>query len=123
MSLFKFHVGNQYEISKWENSHAKLNDKILKDKGFDSVFAKGGYDLKNNEFIVYDSSATTINYIVELKELGKDNKKVYYIFGDKKNELTQKILEATRFNTYWEALQKVETIKNWESVVTIKERV
>ena len=62
-------------------------------------------------------------YIVELKELGKDNKKVYYIFGDKKNELTQKILEATRFNTYWEALQKVETIKNWESVVTIKERV
>ena len=36
-------------------------------EGYDSVFAKGGADLRNNEFIVYDGKQCTIAYIIEMR--------------------------------------------------------
>ena len=36
-------------------------------KGYDSIFAKGGADLKNNEYIVPKTEQTTITYLVEFE--------------------------------------------------------
>lgn len=67
LSLFDFHVGNQYHIKKHEHWHTQLTEKRLKDLGdYDSVFAHGGADLINDEFIVYNEAQSTIKYIVEV---------------------------------------------------------
>lgn len=67
LSLYEVHVGNQKEISKWQSSYGSLNEKELKKMGdFDSVFAKGGYDLVNNEFIVYNEAQTTVKFITQI---------------------------------------------------------
>ena len=63
LALFQFHVGNQKIVSRSDYS---LNKKKINSEGYDSVFAKGGADLINNEYIVYDISQTTIRYIVEI---------------------------------------------------------
>lgn len=68
MSLYEVHVGNQLHIKRHESWCSSLDEKKLKAKGeYDSLFAEGGADLRNNEFIVYNESQTTIKYIVELK--------------------------------------------------------
>ena len=36
--------------------------------GFNSIFAKGGYDLQNNEYIVPKASQTTMSYLIEFEE-------------------------------------------------------
>jgi hypothetical protein len=38
----------------------------LKKDGFDSVFAKGGADLRNNEFIVYNGAQCTVSHLIEI---------------------------------------------------------
>lgn len=44
-----------------------LDLKKVKSKGFDSVYAKGGADLINDEFIVYEEERCTIKYLIEIK--------------------------------------------------------
>lgn len=66
LALFEVHVGNQMEITKWKHEHKSLSEKILKKDGYDSVFAKGGYDLRNNEYIVYKSAQCTITHLIEI---------------------------------------------------------
>jgi len=63
LALFDFHVGNQKHVTR---SNYGLNKKNLVADGFDSVFAEGGADLRNNEYIIYDISQATIRYIVEI---------------------------------------------------------
>ena len=43
-----------------------LSKKKINAEGYDSVFTKGGADLINNEYIVYDIAQTTIRFIVEI---------------------------------------------------------
>ena len=65
MAIYEVHVGKQYEVT---SSDSSLNDKILKSKGnYDSTFAKAGYSLRKNEFIVYNENQSTIKYLIELK--------------------------------------------------------
>lgn len=67
LMLFNVHTGKQLHIRKHDSSCYNLDSKILKTKGeYDSVFAEGGIDLRNNEFIVYTESQCTIKYIVEI---------------------------------------------------------
>lgn len=67
LSIFKVHMGKQFEIKKHSSWCTSINEKILEDKGgYNSVFAKGGADLRNNEMIVYNSRQCTINYLIEL---------------------------------------------------------
>ena len=40
--------------------------KVLKKDGYDSVFAMGGADSSNNEFIVYKPEQCTITHLVEI---------------------------------------------------------
>jgi poly [ADP-ribose] polymerase len=66
LALFDVHLGNQKEILHHDSSCYKLCDSVLKKDGYDSVFAKGGADLKNNEYIVYRPEQCTISHLIEI---------------------------------------------------------
>lgn len=65
--VFEVIVGNQKHIYNHNSSCYKLNEKDLKAEGFDSVYAHGGADLKNDEFMIYNPSKCRIKYIIEIK--------------------------------------------------------
>jgi poly [ADP-ribose] polymerase len=66
LALFKAHVGNQRHIYKHDSSCYEITYAKLQKDGFDSVFAHGGADLINNEYVVYTTSQCTIEYFVEI---------------------------------------------------------
>lgn len=66
LALFDVHLGNQKDIFKHDSSCYKLNYKDIQKEGFDSVFAHGGADLRNDEFIVYNSAQSTISHLIEI---------------------------------------------------------
>ncbi|HRW21235.1 MAG TPA: hypothetical protein P5509_04625 [Bacteroidales bacterium] len=66
MAIFDFHLGNQKHITHHDSSCYSLNKQKLAKDGYDSVYAHGGADLRNDEFIVYDAAQVTIKYIVEI---------------------------------------------------------
>lgn len=66
LALFDVHLGKQKEILHHNSSCYSLSKKVLEKEGFDSVFAKGGADLRNNEYIVYDPSQCTISHLIEI---------------------------------------------------------
>jgi len=65
IALFSVHTGNAKEIKRWDSSHCNLHNNIGK---HDSVFAKKGESLKNDEIIVYKSEQATISYIIEMEK-------------------------------------------------------
>lgn len=67
LALYSVHVGNQKEVTHHSRECYSYSHNNLKSLGYDSVFAKGGADLRNNEYIVYSSSQCTISYLVEFK--------------------------------------------------------
>lgn len=68
MSLYDVHLGNELKVRNWDSWMGQLTEEKLKARGkYDSLFAEGGADLRNNEYIVYDGSQCTIRYIVELR--------------------------------------------------------
>lgn len=67
MALFEIHTGHTYHINKHTSECYKFSESYIKNKNnYDSVFAHGGIDLKNDEKIVYNSNQCTIKYLVEL---------------------------------------------------------
>lgn len=66
LGLYEIHQGKQMVIERHQNEHCSLDESKMKKKGYDSVFAKGGYDLRNNEFIVYNEGQCTIRYLIEI---------------------------------------------------------
>ena len=66
LAIFKVNVGNQKHIHKHDSSCYSLSQKNLQKDGFDSVYAHSGIDLKNDEFIIYDSNRCSIAYLVEI---------------------------------------------------------
>lgn len=66
LMLFDFHLGNQKHIYNHDSSCYNLNYKSIKDEGYDSVYAHGGADLRNDEFIIYNPLQCTIAYIIEI---------------------------------------------------------
>lgn len=66
LALFDVHLGNQKEILHHDSSCYKLSNSVLKKDGYDSVFAKGGADLRNNEFIVYKPEQCTVSHLIEI---------------------------------------------------------
>lgn len=67
LGLFEVHVGEQKHIYRHDSSCTRLSSNVLKKEGFDSVYAHGGADLRNDEFIAYQSAQCTIKYLVEVK--------------------------------------------------------
>ena len=66
LALFDVHVGNQKEILHHTSSCYSLSASVLKKDNYDSVFAKGGADLKNNEYIVYNPAQCTVSHLIEI---------------------------------------------------------
>lgn len=68
MALFAVHTGAHLHVKRHEGWHSSLTEKALKAKGnYDSLFAEGGADLRNNEFIVYREDQATVKYLVQMK--------------------------------------------------------
>jgi poly [ADP-ribose] polymerase len=67
LALMDVHVGRQFNVIHHSHECYKFSKKYLDQKGgYHSVFAKGGYDLRNNEYIVYDDAQSSIKYLVEV---------------------------------------------------------
>ena len=68
LSLYDVHLGSYLQIMRHQSWCYSLNKQNLRNRGqYDSLFAEGGADLRNNEFIVYDDAQCTIKYLVEIK--------------------------------------------------------
>jgi poly [ADP-ribose] polymerase len=66
IALFELHLGNQRIIEHHDSSCYSINYKSLQRDGYDSVFAKGGYDLINNEYVLYNGKQCTITHLMEI---------------------------------------------------------
>ncbi len=68
LALYDVHVGKQLKIKNHASWCYELSEENLKKRGknYDSLFAKGGADLINNEYIVYNSAQSTIRYLIEV---------------------------------------------------------
>jgi poly [ADP-ribose] polymerase len=66
LALYDVHVGDQKHIHKHDSSCYSLSKAVLDREGKDSVYAHGGIDLRNDEFIIYDGQQCTIAYIIEI---------------------------------------------------------
>lgn len=68
LALYDVHVGHQLHIKHHKSWCYQLDEKSLKKyDDYDSLFAEGGADLRNNEYIVYNEAQTTIKYLVEVR--------------------------------------------------------
>ena len=66
LALYDVHLGKQKEILHHDSSCYKLSQKVMDTEGYNSVFAKGGADLRNNEFIIYRAEQCTISHLIEI---------------------------------------------------------
>ena len=69
LAIFEVALGKQWKVldgASWEHWMGNLDQRKVSAKGFDSVFARGGADLRNDEYIVYDVSRCNIRYLIEL---------------------------------------------------------
>lgn len=66
LALYEVRVGTQKVIQSHTSECYKYNKKYLKEQGYDSVFAKAGSSLINNEYVVYSPQQCTIRYLVEI---------------------------------------------------------
>jgi poly [ADP-ribose] polymerase len=66
LALFQVNVGKQKHIHRHSSDCYTLNHSKIQREGFDSVYAHGGADLRNDEFIVYKKEKCTIKYLVEI---------------------------------------------------------
>ena len=68
LALYEVHVGKQLKIRKHQSWCYELTEKELKARGkYDSLFAKGGVDLLNNEYIIYRADQCSVKYLIEVK--------------------------------------------------------
>lgn len=70
MALFEVHTGEHLQLKIRKDWCGELTEEKLKKRNtkYDSVFAKGGADLINNEYIVYNHHQCTVKYLVELRD-------------------------------------------------------
>ncbi|WP_291726699.1 ADP-ribose polymerase [Bernardetia sp.] len=68
LAIYEVHTGRQLKIKEYEDWCASLTYENLKKQSSeaDSLFAKGGIDLLNNEYIIYKENQCTIRYLVEI---------------------------------------------------------
>ena len=67
LAIYEVHTGSQFEISQHDDWCYDLDLDNLGSRGkYDSVYAKRGVSLLNNEFIVYQEPQCTIKYLVKI---------------------------------------------------------
>lgn len=69
LALYDVHVGRQLKIKNHQDWCYQLTEGNLKKRGaYDSLYAQGGADLINNEYIVYNQAQCTVRYLIELRD-------------------------------------------------------
>lgn len=69
LAIFEFATGKEWNLldnQKYSYWMGRIDEQEVKEHNCNSVFAKGGADLKNDEYIVYNSNQCTIRYLIEL---------------------------------------------------------
>lgn len=67
LALYAVNTGMELRHQQHQSWMYNLDENNLKSKGdYDSLFAEGGIDLRNNEYIVYNQNQCTIKYLVEI---------------------------------------------------------
>lgn len=70
LAIFEVATGHEWRVfdngQTWSSWMSRIDERQVKAKGCNSVFAKGGVDLRNNEYMVYNSNQCTIRYLIEL---------------------------------------------------------
>lgn len=70
LAIFEFAIGKTWNVlskgNRYTGSMSSLDLSKVKAHGCDSVFAEGGADLRNNEYMVYSPDQCTIRYLIEL---------------------------------------------------------
>ena len=67
LALYDVYHGKQKHITHHDSSCYSLSKSVLDREGYDSVYAHGGADLRNDEFIIYDGKQCTIAYLIEFR--------------------------------------------------------
>ena len=67
LALYDVYHGKQKKILHHDSSCYSLSKSVMDREGYDSVFAQGGADLRNDEFIIYDGKQCTIAYLIEFQ--------------------------------------------------------
>jgi len=67
LALYDVYHGHQKKILYHDSSCYSLSKSVLDRDGYDSVYAQGGADLRNDEFIIYDGKQCTISYLIEFQ--------------------------------------------------------
>jgi poly [ADP-ribose] polymerase len=71
LGIFRVNLGRKWNLigprKSYEYWMSSLNKHKCNAKGYDSLFAKGGADLRNDEFITFEDARSTIKYLVELE--------------------------------------------------------
>lgn len=69
LALYDVHIGQPLKLKKHRDWCYQLSEEQLRKKGnYDSLFARGGADLINNEYIVYNEAQCTVRYLIELRD-------------------------------------------------------
>jgi len=66
LAMFAVHTGKWKKIKRHDSSCYRLSQSVLDREGYDSVYAQGGIDLRNNEYIVYSGQKCTISHLIEI---------------------------------------------------------
>lgn len=67
LALYDVYHGKQKHITHHDSSCYSLSQSVMEREGVNSVFAHGGADLRNDEFIIYDGKQCTIAYLIEFQ--------------------------------------------------------
>jgi poly [ADP-ribose] polymerase len=73
LAIFEVCTGCEWDLlkgQKWQSWMGRIDAGMVRAKGYDSVFARGGVDLRNDEYVIYDSSRCNIKYLIELSSRG-----------------------------------------------------
>jgi len=71
LAVFEVNTGKEWQLLKnqrYQSWMSRIDTARVKREGYDTVFAKGGVDLKNDEYVIYDSTRCTIRYLIEVKK-------------------------------------------------------
>lgn len=68
LSIFKVAVGKSLDIYEWSPDMSQYTEKTIKETGNNSVFAHKGKSLINDEIVIYNEAAASIQYLIELEK-------------------------------------------------------
>lgn len=66
LALFAINMGKIKTVYKHDSSCYSFSEKTI--APYNSVFAKGGIDLRNDEIIIYNTNRCSVRYLIEIKK-------------------------------------------------------